>query len=261
MVDIYELDEEQLREYASSQSQEAEKSYALNDAIEKFEYIESLYQKKRGKFSKIQALLREKALDDVYDKCYDLAASIDRLSTRIKTFPFEIGEKSSNKKIRLEKLTDERKKLIFSREEEYLKIKLPEMLPHKQQFDSQSKKIKYYYDIDSWKATYYNQFLIEFENGKYRIFSEKVSICYIMHISPSMRRGVADTDNYDTKVMTDIITTFLLPDDNFLCCNYMVDVIIDENCIDIEDCYTDIIICLAEGREQIIKMFYENMNA
>ena len=253
MVNIYELDEQQLREYASSQSQEAEEGYALNDAIEKFEYIESLYQKKRGMFSKIEALLKEKALDDVYDKCYDLAASIDRLSTRIKTFPFEIGEKSSNKKIRLDKLTDERKKLIFSREEGYLKITLPEMLPHKQQYDSRSQKMKYYYDIDSWKATYYNQFLKEFENGKYRIFSEKVSICYIMHISPSKKRGVADADNYDTKVMTDIITTFLLPDDNFLCCNYMVDIVIDEKCIDIDDCYTDIIICPSEIREQVLK--------
>lgn len=253
MIDIYELDEEQLREYASSQSEEVMEGYALNDAIKKFEYIESLYQKQKNMFLKIQALLKEKALDEASDKCYDLAASIDRLSTRLKTFPLEIGEKSSNRRLRLDKYKDTGKKLIFERCDGFLRIVLPEMLPHKQQYDFRTRKMKYYYDIDSWKATYYSQFMKEFENGKYRIFSEKVSLCYIMHVSPSMKSGVADTDNYDTKVMTDIITTFFLPDDNFLCCNYLVDVVIDEKCKDISECYTNIIICPSERREEVLR--------
>ena len=42
-------------------------------------------------------LLKEKQFEEVYDKCAEFGISFDRLSTRIKTFPFEIGEKSRKK--------------------------------------------------------------------------------------------------------------------------------------------------------------------
>lgn len=253
MIDIFELDDEQLREYSSSLSDEARDGYALDDAISKFKYIEKQLEKQNKYFSIIGQLLKEKRLDEVYDKCADAGISLDRLSTRVKTFPFEIGEKSSNKKIRLDKADGTGKKLIFEKNNGFLRIILPEMLPHKQQYDSQTGRMHFYYDIDAWKANYYEQFAKEFERGKYHVFSEKVSLCYIIHVSPDMRSGISDTDNYDTKVMTDIITTFLLPDDNFLCCNYMVDVVLDNNIKEVEECYTDIIICPSENREKVLK--------
>lgn len=253
MLNIFELNEEQLREYAVSQSKEAAENFTLDDALEKFRYIERAYNKQKAMFEKVEELVSERRFDDAYDACSELGIALDRLSSRVKTYPFEIGEKSSNKKFRLDKIKNSGKELKFERGEGFLRIVLPEMLPHKQQYDTETNKMKYYYDIDSWKAGYYNQFLKEFETGKYRIFSEKVSICYIIHVAPSMNKGIADTDNYDTKVMTDIITTFLLTDDNFLCCNFMVDVVLDDNCKDIDDCYTDIIICPADRREEVLK--------
>lgn len=253
MINIYELDEEQLREYATSQSEDAGSNYALEDAIEKLKYIESTYKKQQKNFEVLYELLKEKQFDEVYDKCAEFGISFDRLSTRIKTFPFEIGEKSSNIKVRLDGASKNGKKLTFNRTSNYLEVILPELLPHKQQYDAITGKMRYYYDIDSWKANYYNQFAKEFETGKYRMFDEKVSICYIMNIAGNMRNGIADTDNYDTKVMTDIITTFLLHDDNFLCCNFMVDIVINKNCSSVDDCFTDIIICPADRREEILK--------
>ena len=253
MVNIYELDEEQLKEYANSQSEEAQQSSRIDEAIESFKYINELYRTREKDFGKILKLLRGKNFDDVYNACADLGIQLDRLSTRVKMYPFEIGEKSSDKKIRLNKANSNGKKLSFYRNNFCLRVIMPELLPHKQQYDNSTGKMKYYYDIDSFKATYYEQFLREFESGKYRLFSEKVSICYIMHISQSMKGSVFDTDNYDTKVMTDIIATFLLHDDNFLCCNYFVDIVVDDNCREIEDAYTDIIVCASDRREKILK--------
>ena len=253
MVNIYDLDEEQLREYASSQSEEAGRNYALEEAIDKLKYIQKAYKRQQKEFDVLIELLQNKCFDEVYDKCAEFGIKLDRLSTRVKTFPFEIGEKSSNAKVRLGNAALNGRELIFKRNSEYLEVILPELLPHKQQYNAETGKMHFYYDIDSWKANYYNQFAKEFETGKYGMFYEKVSICYVMHIAENMKNGVADTDNYDTKVMTDIITTYLLYDDNFLCCNYMVDIVIDDNCHDVDDCFTDIIICPADRREEILK--------
>ena len=253
MLNIYELSDDQLKEYMSGQSEEFARSLELENIVKDFEGIEKNYANLGKKFENIKTLLKNKEFDLVYDKCAELGTMIDRLSTRIRTFPFEIGEKSSNKKIKLKGDIALDKKVYFERHDDYLRVVLPEMLPRKQQYDVQSGKMKYYYDIDKWKATYYEQFAKEFEHGKYRIFTEKVSLCYIMHIAPSMAKGMGDTDNYDTKVMTDIITTFLLHDDDFLCCNYFVDIVVDEGCNDVSDSFTEIIVCPAKDREKILK--------
>ena len=253
MIDIYELDEEELLQYAGSQSEEVQRSTELDEAMVRLENIKKAVEKTGKEFTSLKGLLKRKQFDESYDKCAEIGIMLDRASTRIKTYPFEIGEKSSNKKIRLDKADPNGKKLSFVKDDGYMRIILPEMLPHKQQYDASTGKMRFYYDIDSWKATYYQQFLKEFEFGKFKMFDEKVSICYMMHVSSSMKSGIADTDNYDTKVMTDIIAMFLLHDDNFICCNYLVDIVIDEQCLDVEDCFTEIVVCPSDRREVILK--------
>ena len=253
MLNFSELTDEQIREYSTSQSDEMAEGYAIDDAIKKLDIIVKSYEKNKKNFDELKGYVLSRDFDEAYDKCADLGINLDRLSTRIKTYPFEIGEKSTKKRIRLGNMTETGKKIIFEKNDEFMRIILPEILPRKQQYDAEKGKMKYYYDIDAWKAKYFSQFASEFQHGKYLIFSEKVSLCYIIHASESMRAGIADTDNYDTKVMTDIITTFLLCDDNFLCCNYMVDVVIDDKCKSAEDAFTEIVVCPAEKREHILK--------
>lgn len=252
MLNFEELSDEQLRELAGGLSEDFSKADALSRAIEKFEYIEKKYGGLIKDFEHIKLLLTDKEFDEAYESCSKLGISLDRLSTRVKMYPFEIGEKSSNKKIKL-KGAAKGKILTFDRTNDYLRILMPEILPRKQQFDVESGKMNYYYDIDSFKATYHKQFYEEFINGKYRIFSEKVSICYIMHISKDMALSMGDTDNYDTKVMTDIISTYLLHDDDFLCCNYFVDIVIDKSVNSSDKAFTEIIVCPADRREEILK--------
>ena len=252
MLNIKELTDEQLREYAGGMSEEFAKSDALDRAVDKFGNIKKAYKKLESDFDNIKGLLLDRELDEVYDKCSQLGIFLDRLSTRVKMYPFEIGEKSSNKKIKLAGAVGG-KELKFVKNDGYLEIVMPEILPRKQQYDVESGKMHYYYDIDSFKAAYNKQFYEEFMNGKYRIFSEKVSICYIMHISKEMAPSMGDTDNYDTKVMTDIISTYLLHDDNFLCCNYFVDIVVDDNVSRLDDGFTEIVVCPADRREEILK--------
>jgi len=255
MIDIYELDEEQLKEYAGSQSDEAKECSRLEDVISTMKKLKERHIKIEDKYESAISALKERNFNKIEDICTDMAISLDRLSGQIKLFPSEIGEKSSNTKIRLDKI-DKRKKLLFYRNNICLRVIMPELLPHKQQYDVQTGKMKYYYDIDSWRATYYSQFAKEFINGKYKMFSEKASICYIMHIPQNMINSVYDTDNYDTKVLTDIIATFLLHDDNFICCNYFVDITVDKKLKDADECYTDIVICDAKNRESLLKNLY-----
>ncbi len=255
MLNIQELSDEQFKEYASGISEEFSKNEALGRALDKFAYIAKAYNSLKPDFEYIKDLLNDKDFDEAYDKCSQLGISLDRLSTRVKTYPFEIGEKSSNKKLKLEKASDE-KKLAFDTKEDHLIITMPEILPRKQQYDVESGKMHYYYDIDAFKATYHKQFYDRFSNGKYRVFSEKVSICYLMYIPREMASLVGDTDNYDTKVMTDIISTYLLHDDNFLCCNYFVDIIVDESIKDIDGSMTKIIVCPSDKREEILKEIF-----
>ena len=124
--------------------------------------------------------------------------------------------------------------MIFEREDNKLRIILPELLPHRPQLDMNTKTIKYYYDIDKWRAAYYEAFQKEFMNGKYKLFDEKVVIVFLHHVTPGNK---PDIDNLDTKVIIDIITLFLLYDDehNYLC-HYM-DMIEDKMN------YTEILIC------------------
>ena len=129
MLNIYELSDEQLKEYASAHSEEFARSLEIENIIKDFEAIEKSYSNLGKKYENIKSLLKAKEFDLVYDKCAELGTMTDRLSTRIRTFPFEIGEKSSNKKIRLTGEISKDKVVTFERSNDVLRIILPEILP------------------------------------------------------------------------------------------------------------------------------------
>ena len=249
-VNINDMTEQQLNEYTKSQIED-------DSAITKanIKQIEGLiYESKNNIFELInlENIISEKDSSKACDKISSIARAFGNIATKTRTLMYSLGIKDASNNIRHDLATE--KNIKFDRREEYLNIIIPEMLPHKPQIDMTHGTVRYAYDIDQWRASYYEAFAREFINGKYNIFTDKVSICYIIHVPENMRKGIPDTDNFDTKVMTDIITNFLLKDDNFICCNYFVDVVIDKQCKRAEECFTEIIVCPADKRGKVLEI-------
>lgn len=177
-------------------------------------------------------LVKKNQMEEMYARCSALTKKISNIATSLGILPAEYGIK--DKKMYINKVVVEKKEVEFIRGTSDLHIILPELLPHRPQYDVTSGKMRYVYDIDKWRAGYYNAFSEEFMYGKYKIFGEKVCMLFINHVE---RGNETDVDNLEYKIITDIITLFLLVDDSHRYLSHYMDMIEDERN------YTEIIIC------------------
>ena len=74
----------------------------------------------------------------------------------------------------------------------------------------------------------------EFINGKYRVYDNKVVLYFLHHVDRT--KNVPDIDNLEIKVITDIITLFLLTDDDHKHVCHFLDMVEDDSS------YTEIMI-------------------
>lgn len=112
-------------------------------------------------------------------------------------------------------------KLVFSRDNGHLHIIFPSLLPRRIKKDSPLSHA----DI---KQMYEPAFRKYFSDGKYRIYSQKAVIIYTHYFES--QKDFVDHDNFETKVITDLITSWLLLDDSPKFCSIFMDYKIGEKC-------------------------------
>lgn len=200
--------------------------------VDNLTWIEEKMGKLLKEVSKLRVLIEKNQIEEMYDKCAYIAKGLSNVSTTVGILPAEYGIK--DKKEYINRVVVNKKNVAFIRNDNVLRIKLPELLPHRPQYDSSSKSMRYMYDLDQWRAGYHSAFAEEFMHGKYRMFGEKVCIIFLHHVNPDFN---TDVDNLEYKTITDIITLFLLVDDSHRYVSQFMDMVEDGGN------YTEIIIC------------------
>ncbi len=97
-------------------------------------------------------------------------------------------------------------------------IVLNELLPHRPTYDVVTRKMRYSYDREYLRNCYTASFNKFCKNGKPIWYTGKVVLYFINHSN-----GNKDHDNLDQKPLVDVITTYLLPDDNPKWCSHYMD--------------------------------------
>lgn len=185
------------------------------------------------KLKDIKRQLELENVEEIFSRCMDLSKALSRLSTDIALLPAEYGYRERNDSRYAYSLVTEEKAVKFIREKGFLRIILPELLPHRPQYDAFARRMKYYYDINAWKNNYFSAFQQEFASGKYRIYGEKVVFYFLHHVKGKN----PDIDNLETKGIVDLIALFLLVDDDCKHVCHFMDMVEDQ------ESYTEIIIC------------------
>lgn len=168
----------------------------------------------------------------LYENCFTTAKKMGKTAAQVGMIPAEYGIR--DKKEYIKRVAVEKKDIMVTQTSEELHIILPELLPHRPQYDSATRQIRYYYDVDRWRADYYSAFSAEFLKGKYRLMEEKVCMIFLNHVKGNIS---PDVDNFEYKIITDILTLFILIDDSNRYLSQFMDIVEDE------ENYTEIIVC------------------
>ncbi len=200
--------------------------------INRLELIKKEVAKNQTALEALTGAAQRGEMSFLYENCPEIAKQLTRTATRIGMIPAEYGIKEKNAYI--SRIATEKKQVQVTQTKEELHIILPELLPHRPQFDSTTRQMRYLYDVDKWRSDYYSALSAEFMRGKYRMMDEKACMIFFNHVKGN---EAADVDNFEYKIITDLITLFVLVDDSHRnLCQYM-DVVEDE------DNYTEIIVC------------------
>lgn len=146
---------------------------------------------------------------------------IDKLNKNIRKMIKNVYEISlySGAMDKSERLNMVEEQLLFSQDGEHLHITFSTLLPRRVTKDSPVK-------ITDIKQMYEPAFRKQFSNGKHKIYSEKAVIIYTHYFSS--KKEFVDHDNFETKVITDLITSWLLLDDSPRFCSIFMDYKIGE---------------------------------
>lgn len=98
--------------------------------------------------------------------------------------------------------------IIFEQKGEYLRIIFPSLLPRRINPNKQNRDT---ISISSIFNHYYTAFFNYFSKGKHKIY-DKAIIIYTHYYENENQ--LIDHDNFETKKITDIVTSWILPDDN-----------------------------------------------
>lgn len=231
-MDFKELSDEEFERYVEEFCPESKSNDLYIELRKEIEKKVVQFGSLFTQFKKIEDEIDKKEIDNIYNNCVKVSKGLSKLSKEIGMIPANYGIKNRNEYLR--KNVIEEKNVEFIRENDILHIKLPELLPHRPQYDTSTREMRYYYDIDTWRAEYLTAFQREFINGKFRVYDDKVVLCFLHHVDS--KKKVPDIDNLEIKVITDIITLFLLTDDDHKHVCHFMDMVEDEKS------YTEIII-------------------
>lgn len=232
MIDFKELTDEEFNRYAEQLCPSDNGNSLYNELKEDVEKKVTQIGSLSNQTDKLLECINKKDIEEIYKLCVKISKKLSRISKDFGMIPANYGIKNRNEYLRANVI--EEKNVVFSYKNNVLHIKLPELLPHRPQFDTSTREMRYYYDIDAWRAGYLAAFQKEFINGKYRVYDNKVVLYFLHHVDRT--KNVPDIDNLEIKVITDIITLFLLTDDDHKHVCHFMDMVEDDSS------YTEIMI-------------------
>ena len=218
MIPLNKLSDEELEQYATEfysttpEYQKNKKYESIKDIYMKnIDDILSALSKLASKLNDIKIALDGKNLKEVYDKCDRVAVDSEKIVQSIRRLPVEFGMKDGYEKIKT-MITDAADIKFEYLSHNILHITFPNLLPPRPGYDAGSKKITHKVDYDYLRSSYIGAFNKEFSKGKHRIHTKQVALVYINYFASD--NVLKDHDNLDPKIITDIITQYLLIDDN-----------------------------------------------
>lgn len=205
-------------EYQNHKKHEEIKSYYS----QKVENAEKRFHKVESGFVTIKKYIQEERYEDSYNKCITLSNSIMRLAQDLRVLPSQYG--CSNELTSLTVADDSYPVHFDYSDDKILHIILPDILPHRIKINDDKHIAMQDYSYN--KQCLYNAFAKEFEYGRFKVYDKKV-VLYFENIYTDPKFFI-DNDNVDTKIITDIIASYMLIDDNPFWCSHYIDAVIGE---------------------------------
>lgn len=219
VVVISELSEADLKEYIDStfaKDPEYERFKQESRTAKELERILKNVERRSSKamegLSAIEDHVKKKEYDIAFRLCKKAALDYDRLSRAIGDLPehfggsWEKGQKSRIKEqspgsVTFEYLPDG-----------ILHIILPELLPKRLKYNASTMEYENTHERSRFKRRYQEAFYREYQNGRFRMHTDKVFLFILNVFSKGERR--TDHDNLDGKALQDMVSNMILLDDS-----------------------------------------------
>ncbi|MBR2401492.1 MAG: hypothetical protein IKB01_01815 [Lachnospiraceae bacterium] len=205
MLNLKKIEDDELKYYQSLYEQEYGDNQERNIYLSLLDHIETRHVLSQQQIDKIRNELSEKDYDAVYESTCKLIRQLEKITVDARSLPLGLGFNPAKKKTfgNLDAAN-----MFFEEENHILHITMESLLPSR---DIGSTNLEYLRD------TYYNAFYERFKDGKFKVYENKVVIVFVQIYANNA--PMRDNDNSETKVITDLISTFSLIDDNPYWCN------------------------------------------
>lgn len=244
-MDFKELDENEFEKYIVNSMGEKGHDFEMKKELEKdVFYVDRQFSNLSQNLTKYKEYIDTGMYEQFKKSILNLSSRVLKLSKYIASLSWKYT--GADKYEVISNVILEKKDIKFTYLDKGIVIRLPELLPHRPTVNVYDRSVQYYYDTDTWRESYYTAFREECKNGKMKLFTKKAILIIEHHVTD--KKG-GDIDNFDTKIITDIIADFLLIDDDHRhLCMYMD--MVEEK--EVEE-YTEIILCAKEDMYLFIK--------
>lgn len=160
----------------------------------------------------LQALndISDQAGEDFFKKTWEIVGQSERLTQQIRSIPIEYGQNNAYQLLKEHLSGSDVSKIDFEQmEHNALRIILPELAPRR--FNPRKHDEQFLENIDYIRSSYAEQFR-NFFSGKKIFYKERVVILYKNYFESADR--MIDDDNFNYKLLTDMIAEYILHDDN-----------------------------------------------
>ncbi len=170
--------------------------------------IDKKYRRVGRKLEKMKEFEEKREFEDLCQYSKELIRECENLTQQVRMIPIEYGSNDAIKQIKdhlLDSNEKDRRVKISMPKEDVILIKLNELLPRRQQNG------KIFENLDYLRCIYLESFK-KFFSDKHIIYRERVVILF-KNFFPE-ESSMIDDDNFDTKIITDMIAEYVLIDDN-----------------------------------------------
>lgn len=222
---ITELSEADLKEYIDS-------TFAKDPEYERFKQesrtakelkriVKSVAKRsvKTGEcLDRISDSIEKREYDKAFRLCKKATIEYDRLSQLLNDLPARFGAKNQQERESASVAEDSLSITFEYLPHEILHIILPELLPQRLKYNNSTMEYENTYERSRFKRRYQDAFYREYQNGRFRMHTDKVFL-FTVNIYAKGDREV-DHDNLDGKPLQDMISNMVLLDDSpKLCAN------------------------------------------
>lgn len=213
MFKIDELSDVELEEYVKENighTEEYQLSLKKNEIIRNLNRIQSILHSTEDDIK----LMKTSVMNEDYERAAVFASSAYKKSKKCSNSICKSKEELGVEEKYNSGLGDSDYTIIGDRRGDILHIILPELLPDKVQQGEQSR----YEEINHTFIPAFKRFFAE---GRFPVYEKKAVLCFI-NIYESERQ-LKDHDNFEIKQVIDILSAFILTDDNPKWCSHYMD--------------------------------------